>query len=39
MLYEQQSISFTGLIKVDFKQKKNIYIYIYKKVPTFWDPT
>lgn len=38
MLYEQQSISFTGLIKVDFKQK-NIYIYIYKKVPTFWDPT
>lgn len=38
MLYEQQSISFTGLIKVDFKQKKK-YIYIYKKVPTFWDPT
>lgn len=35
MLYEQQSVSFTGLIKVDFKQKKKIY----KKVPTFWDPT
>lgn len=34
MLYEQQSVSFTGLIKVDFKQKN-----IYKKVPTFWDPT